>query len=165
VARTEAVRRTVERRLTSGDREVEGVIKYATEYLDPNPREIKRFVRVFRFFVMIYTERRLRGLPAPRSLKEIAKLSVLAIRWPGLMAVLARPVGTEGRAIFDVLEQPPLARRRENEAQAAADRRVLRDALARTAVTKPMRDRLLDRELCAFMKCAPTLGEASRGYF
>jgi len=55
----------VERRLTHGDPDVEAVIAYARPLLDPNPREIKRFVRVFRFFVMIYMERRLQGLPAP----------------------------------------------------------------------------------------------------
>jgi hypothetical protein len=164
VALTEALRRTVERRLTSGDPEVKEVIQYATLYLDPNPREIKRFVRVFRFYVMIYMERRLRGLPGPASLKEVAKLGVLAIRWPGLMACLGRSGGTDGRAIFDILEQPPRATRRRNEGQATADRRVLRDALTRATVTKPMRDRLLDRELCEFMKSAPMLGAASRGY-
>jgi hypothetical protein len=140
------------------------VIKYASGYLDPNPREIKRFVRVFRFFVMIYMERRLRGLRAPASLKGVAKLAVLAIRWPGLMATLAESAGSDGRTIFDTLEDPPTPTRRKNETKKTADRRVLVEALTRAGVAKPIRDRLLSSELREFMSSQPRLGRAARGY-
>ncbi len=160
----EAVRRTVERRLTRGDPDVEAVIAYARPLLDPNPREIKRFVRVFRFFVMIYMERRLQGLPAPGSLQDVAKLAVLAVRWPGLMATMAEPAGADERMIFDLLEEPPVGTRRAKEAQHTADRRALRQALLRTGLGTPAADKLLSVEFREFMKSMPRVGEAARGY-
>jgi hypothetical protein len=54
-----------------------------------NPREIKRFVNLFRFYRFIAQQQQLRGLPAVGG-AEIGKLAVLAIRWPHLLAVLAR---------------------------------------------------------------------------
>ncbi len=163
-AEKEAVRRVVERRLTRGDPDVEDVIAYAIQHLEPNPREIKRFVRLFRFFVMIYMERRLRGLPTPGSLQDVAKLAVLAIRWPGLMATMAEPAGADQRMIFDLLEDPPVAARRAKEAQRTADRRALRQALLRTGLGAPAADRLMSAEFREFMKSAPRVGGAARGY-
>ena len=160
----EAARRIVERRLTRGDPDVEAVIEYAAHHLNPNPREIKRFVRVFRFFVMIYMERRLQGLPAPRSLQEVAKLAVLAIRWPGLMATMAEPAGSDEQMIFRLLEEPPVGSRRAHEAQKTADRRALRQALLQTGLHAPTVERLLSIEFREFMKSEPRVGEAARGY-
>ncbi|UQU64473.1 P-loop NTPase fold protein [Couchioplanes caeruleus] len=54
-----------------------------------NPREIKRFVNLFRFYSFIAQQHQLQGLPAVSG-AQIAKLSVLAIRWPHLLALLGR---------------------------------------------------------------------------
>lgn len=55
-----------------------------------NPREIKRFVNLFRFYSFIAQQHRLQGL-SPAGGAEIAKLCVLAIRWPNLLALFGRP--------------------------------------------------------------------------
>jgi hypothetical protein len=54
-----------------------------------NPREIKRFVNLFRFYTFIAQQHQLQGLPAVSG-DQIAKLSVLAIRWPHLLGLLGR---------------------------------------------------------------------------
>jgi hypothetical protein len=60
-----------------------------------NPREIKRFINLFRFYTFIAQQDRLRGVPAPDG-PEIAKLAVLAIRWPQLLNALSARLATEG---------------------------------------------------------------------
>jgi hypothetical protein len=102
-AAAEAVRRTVERRLTIDDPEVRGAIAYGARFLETNPREIKRFVNVFRFLVMIHTERVIGGLATAATLEQIAKLALLSTRWPSSMSALAEAAG-DGRTVFEVLE-------------------------------------------------------------
>jgi hypothetical protein len=55
-----------------------------------NPREIKRFVNLFRFYSFVAQQQRLQGLPTVAG-PEIAKLAVLAIRWPHLLGLFGRP--------------------------------------------------------------------------
>jgi hypothetical protein len=62
--------------------------------LSRNPRQIKRFINVFRFYALIQFRRKLRGLPA-LSYEQVGKLAVIAVRWPHLLNVLGRP-GTNG---------------------------------------------------------------------
>jgi hypothetical protein len=57
-----------------------------------NPREIKRFVNLFRFYSFIAQQHQLQGLP-PVSGAQIAKLAVLAIRWPNLLGLFGRRFG------------------------------------------------------------------------
>ncbi|MFL6071858.1 MAG: P-loop NTPase fold protein [Mycobacteriales bacterium] len=54
-----------------------------------NPREIKRYINLFRFYTFIVQRQRLQGIPAPSG-DSIAKLAALAIRWPHLLPVLSR---------------------------------------------------------------------------
>ncbi len=96
-AAVEAVRRTVERRLTIDDPEVREAIAYGARFLETNPREIKRFVNVFRFLVMIHTERVIGGLATAATLEQIAKLALLSTRWPSSMSTLAADAGDDGR--------------------------------------------------------------------
>ena len=70
-----------------------------------NPREIKRFANLFRFFAMIYVERQIAQLPTPGSPRELAKLAVLGILWPGLLSALAVPIDGE-RTVYQLLEEP-----------------------------------------------------------
>ena len=102
-AAVEAVRRTVERRLTIEDPEVREAIAYGARFLETNPREIKRFVNVFRFLVMIHTERVIGGLATAATLEQIAKLALLSTRWPSSMSTLAAAAGG-GETVFEVLE-------------------------------------------------------------
>ena len=96
-AAAEAVRRTVERRLTIDDPEVREAIAYGARFLETNPREIKRFVNVFRFLVMIHTERVIGGLATAATLEQIAKLALLSTRWPSSMSTLAAAAGDSRR--------------------------------------------------------------------
>jgi hypothetical protein len=60
-----------------------------------NPREIKRFINLFRFYTFVAQQDRLRDVPAPDG-PEIAKLAVLAIRWPHLLNALGTRLATDG---------------------------------------------------------------------
>jgi hypothetical protein len=53
-----------------------------------NPREIKRYVNLFRFYSFITFRRRIEGV-APDD-AQLAKLAALAIRWPDLLGVLSK---------------------------------------------------------------------------
>jgi hypothetical protein len=59
--------------------------------LDRNPREIKRFLNVFRFYAYIAFWRRSAGLEGP-DLDGAAKLATIAVRCPHLLSML----GTDG---------------------------------------------------------------------
>jgi KAP family P-loop domain len=52
-----------------------------------NPREIKRYINLFRFYTFIVQRQRLDGLFAPPA-DCIAKVAALAIRWPQLLSTL-----------------------------------------------------------------------------
>ena len=78
-----------------------------------SPREIKRFINLFRFYTFIAQQYRLRNEPAPDG-PEIAKLAVLAIRWPHLLNALGtRLAGKGAPTALAHLE----AQAREGEAQ------------------------------------------------
>ena len=165
-AEKEAVRRFVDRRLSSDDPEVQKVIAYAVDYLQPNPREIKRFVNVFRFFVMIDTERKLKGLSTTGSLSEIAKLAVLSLRWPGLISSLGAPVALgDERTVFDLLEDPPHTPERGRESPESAELRGLTASLENAGLSKATIDRLLTAELRRFMKSEPKAAASATTYF
>ncbi|WP_248965256.1 P-loop NTPase fold protein [Sphaerisporangium perillae] len=54
-----------------------------------NPRELKRYVNVFRFYSFVTYRHALAGAPKATD-EEVAKLAVLTIRWPHLLSLLAR---------------------------------------------------------------------------
>ena len=164
-AEKEAVRRIVEAQLSRENEDVQAVISYAAGFLEPNPREIKRFVNVFRFFVMIQTERNLAGLEPQASLSDLAKLAVLGIRWPSLLTALAQPVGdAEGPSVFELLESPPDGDTRRGESKKAAERRRMSQRLARSAVSDQTKERLLSEGFRDFMRRPPTVGSTASSY-
>jgi hypothetical protein len=57
--------------------------------LSGNPREIKRFINVFRFYAYIDFWRRTEGFETP-GLEGAAKLARIAIGWPSLLSALAK---------------------------------------------------------------------------
>jgi hypothetical protein len=152
----EAVRRVVERRLSADSEDVQAVVRYAARYLEANPREIKRFVNVFRYFVMISTERRLQGLALPMPLEAVAKVAVLTVRWPGLITPLAERVGDEGErlTVFALLERAARGR----------GKRPIPSALAQCGLSEATVQRLLADELTEFLKAPPRVGAAADGF-
>lgn len=98
-------RREFAQRLTEQDPGVRGMLRDFAHQLPPNPREIKRFVNVFRFYAYIQYWREGAGLPAP-TLDGVAKLALIAIRYPHLLSALGEHVAYEGdeRSLLSWLE-------------------------------------------------------------
>jgi hypothetical protein len=159
------VRRVVDQSLSLDNPEVQQMISYGTRFLDPNPRQIKRFVNLFRFFVMIDTERRLQQLPVPTSLWALAKLAVLATRWPALLGVLTEScISKPDTTVLDVLEVPPATEPCPEESIDAAEVRGLRDTLGQFGLANTVLEQLLAIELRTFLKEQPTIGGQVDGY-
>ncbi|MEU4833961.1 P-loop NTPase fold protein [Streptosporangium sp. NPDC023615] len=87
-----------------------------------NPREIKRYVNVFRFYSFLTYRRALAGA-APASDGEVAKLAALAVQWPHLLTLLVKEY--EGVSVLRLLEG------------AAGDAESWRRALRETGLTVP----------------------------
>jgi KAP family P-loop domain/EVE domain len=70
------------------------VMRHAGE-LSGNPREIKRFVNVLRFYAYIEFWRRTQGFDTP-GLEGAAKLARIAVAWPRLLSALAKEIPHKG---------------------------------------------------------------------
>jgi hypothetical protein len=66
-----------------------------------NPRQIKRFVNLFRFYTFVAQQHRLQGRSAPVG-NAIAKLAVLAIRWPHLLHTFGAPTRSGGSILLEL---------------------------------------------------------------
>ncbi len=165
-ASREALRRFVARRLSRDNEEIQEIVTYATRYLDPpNPREIKRFVNVFRFLVMIHTERTIAGQATAASLDQVAKLALVSTRWPSLIAALAGETAPgSGEIVFELLEQPPTTARKRGETVDQALRRGLEERLGSCGLSAGDVERLLSEEVRALMASEPVVGSGARAY-
>jgi hypothetical protein len=165
-AEREALRRFVDKRLFRDSDEIKAVVDYARRYLDPpNPREIKRFVNLFRFFVMIHTERIIAGLATAGSLEQVAKLALASTRWPSLMGALAQETSSEtGATVFELLERPPQPKPRKGESKQTAVLRGLKQTLDGCGLSPTIVERLLTEDVRRFMAFEPVVGPAARAY-
>lgn len=66
-----------------------------------NPRQIKRYVNVFRFYSFLTYRRALAGAE-PASDAEVAKLAALTIHWPHLLSLLV--MESDGTTVLQSLE-------------------------------------------------------------
>jgi KAP-like P-loop domain-containing protein len=155
-AAKEAVRDYVDRQLSVDTPGLQAIIDYSSRMLAPNPRELKRFANLFRFFVMITTERRLLGLPTPESLDALAKLAVLAIRWPALVPVLAGTTAA-GHTVLELLEDRISTTATENNDE-------LPQVLAAAGLTDSTVRQLLSPGLRGFLGTEPKISPHTRGY-
>ncbi|HUO71300.1 MAG TPA: P-loop NTPase fold protein [Solirubrobacteraceae bacterium] len=138
--------------LTLEDPGLRTAVTYAVRFLAPNPREIKRFVNVFRFLVMITTARRVAGLAAPDDLTLLAKLAVLSTRWPAVAADLMRPLSLdEERTVFELLENPSSG---EDLNRACVD----------AGLSEASTQRLLSDEFRRFIGEPPMIGPQARDW-
>ena len=81
----------------------DAIEKGIQDFLGPaTPREIKRYINLFRFYTFITYRQRLDGGPDV-SAEQIAKLAVLAIRWPNLLTFLTL-ASSNGQTPLEVLE-------------------------------------------------------------
>jgi hypothetical protein len=69
-----------------------------------NPREIKRFVNLLRFYGTISASRQTQQLPAA-NLQQVAKAAILTLRWPHLMDGLGRSATNTGNSWLYALEK------------------------------------------------------------
>ena len=67
------------------------------------PREIKRYLNLFRFYTFIVELQRF-DIAEPSSSEQIAKLAAMAIRWPQLVSAINR-AGTDGEHPLAGLEE------------------------------------------------------------
>jgi hypothetical protein len=134
-----------------------------------NPREIKRFINLFRFYSFVAQQDRLRGAPAPDG-PEIAKLAVLAIRWPHLLNALGARLPIDGApSVLTHLEGH--ARGGANGAAAEADGKpdTWEEALATAGLadgtiaagTPGDADHLWIDDLRGFLASEPSIAKAS----
>ncbi|MEV7197378.1 P-loop NTPase fold protein [Streptomyces sp. NPDC093510] len=163
-AAQEAMRGELRRQLRPDNPEVQLVVATVVGHLTSNPREIKRFVNVFRFYAVIRQERVAAGLPAPDTLAAIAKLAVLAVRWPHLRAALGRQIGPTERDTVLALLEAPIAELQE-DASWPERREALQAVLAEATIPETLRSNLLASEdLCRLLATAPSIGTAAAGY-
>ncbi|MFC4532204.1 KAP family P-loop NTPase fold protein [Sphaerisporangium dianthi] len=116
-----------------------------------NPRELKRYVNVFRFYSFVTYRRTLAGAQKVTD-EAVAKLAVLTIRWPHLLSLLARepdgaappepaaPPGlpdlpgpsvsaqAAGRTVLDMLERAAAGTGQDGWAHALVEAGLLRNA-------------------------------------
>jgi hypothetical protein len=100
-----ASRLLVEGFLSERNKAVRNAIQSGIELLGPrNPRQVKRFVNLFRFYAFIETMRSLNATNGETAaeLGDIAKVAALAIRWPSLVSTLTRKV--DGHDMLEALE-------------------------------------------------------------
>ncbi|GAA0414581.1 hypothetical protein Acor_09530 [Acrocarpospora corrugata] len=75
-----------------------------------NPRELKRYVNVFRFYSFVTYRQRLAGARAASD-AEVAKLAALTVRWPHLLSLLTRDCPLHRDSTLGLLEQAARADR------------------------------------------------------
>jgi hypothetical protein len=153
----QATRRIIDRQLTADNPDVQAAIAFAAPYLARNPRELKRFVNLFRFLVMIDSERGLRGLPRLADLSAVAKVAVLHVRWPDLLLTLGQVADGEA-TVCERLEQCQETADPDTPPPGPGP------ALAELSVPDAVQDRLTAPDLVKFLAAAPRLGATVRHY-
>jgi hypothetical protein len=63
------------------DPQIRNLIEDNAQYFSGNPREVKRFMNVFRFHYFLLSARQTRSLAVP-SLKQVARWIVISLKWP-----------------------------------------------------------------------------------
>jgi KAP family P-loop domain/Putative peptidoglycan binding domain len=144
--------------LTDSDPGVQAIIRRHASDLSRNPREIKRFINVFRFYALIQYRRKVRGLPAP-TYQQVGKLAVLAVRWPHLLSVFGRPSAVTDGNVLSHLE--PLAVKSKDADDAS---KAWRAALEDAGFTKRLQDELGSDELRVILARRPKIGKAAEGF-
>lgn len=111
-----------------------------------NPRAVKRYLNVFRFYSLVTYRRHLAGSPRPAD-AAVAKLAALTVRWPHLLSALTGEAHP-GTSVLDRLEEAALARdgdawARTMEEAGLAEEEALRQLLATRPPIASLADTLL----------------------
>ena len=157
----QALRQVIDEQLSIGNNEIKRIIDQVAPWLIANPREMKRFVNIFRFLVMIDSERGFRGMPSTGDLNAIAKLAVFHIRWPHLIVVLNQPRAIiKMRTLYELLEDQNPAWTNEDQASVAE----LEEVLKACGIAGKIAERISAIDLRMFVSSAPKIGKIARNY-
>lgn len=145
-------------RFTDEDEEVRAVVGAQVVHFSNNPREIKRLLNVFRFYAFIQVSRGLAGLSTP-TLEQVAKLAVLAVRWPNLLELFGRPwaLGEDERVLARL---ETLARTQQGNGVPAD----WSETLSSGPFPDRLRAQLASPALYRVLKGEPLLGESPAGF-
>jgi KAP family P-loop domain/Domain of unknown function (DUF4062) len=159
-----ALRKTLSQQLRDDGPLLESIVNAVADVLDNNPREIKRFVNIFRFYAVIRQERQFADLPAPESLKQVAKLAALAVRWPWLQNALIRQIGTtEYDTVLALLEGP--LEGVPSTADWATRKESLAKTIAQAQLPEKLQQQLLANDgLCRFVANDPKVAKVTSGF-
>lgn len=144
--------------------------KQAMQLPNLNAREIKRLLNLFRFYAFIAARNRILDLASSESqratLEKVARLAVLAIRWPYLLNVVARAGTVEPDVVQE--ERPPILLEdleRAADGNEAWEAVLLRVGLASKDGSPPTfrADSWAD-ELREFCRGEPKIGRFSRDF-
>jgi hypothetical protein len=155
-------RRAMDRIFASlySDRDAYQAIEVALPALDSdNPREIKRYVNLFRFYMFIRYQQRSPGDPAPSG-DEIAKLAALAIRWPQWLTTFTSGSGARNPLhILECAARASAASGASGDGAAGAPDAMATwaAALTETGFTEPARYEDLRR----FLSSGPEIGDTA----
>jgi hypothetical protein len=132
----EAAERVFAEQFSDNDPEVREAIKEGARHLgDFNPRQIKRFINLFRFYTFIEAQRVLQDGTEQELVptrKQIVKLAVLVIRWPHLLNAFTNPAPNGNTdSVLGLLEKSAYEAQSEH-----ADRVVWNDALKQAGLLK-----------------------------
>ena len=160
-ADAQALRQVIDQQLSIDNDEIREIINQVAPWITTSPREMKRFVNVFRFLVMIDSERSFRGMPSAGDLNTIAKLAVFHIRWPDLIAVLSQPRAMFGkRTLYELLEdQKPVS---DDEGQVASED--FMKVIKLCGLTGKVAERIAAIDLRTFVSSPPKIGGIARNY-
>jgi KAP family P-loop domain len=138
------------------DADVQKLIREAAGALSRNPREIKRFINVFRFYSFIQVRREVRGLPAP-SYEQVAKIAVLAVRWPHLLGYFGQDRDRQ-ETVLALLER--LAAREDTDKEGWNKDTLLAEEIAEARCS----ELLADEELRELLKSQPQVAAKAAGF-
>ena len=150
-----AARAVLRRRLSWSDPDVQRAVASVGASMPTNPRDVKRFVNILMFSLALSVERQLalrradvlasaqesRAFSRAPSIEQIAKLAVLAARWPRLLRVLDRPCpGARSVTLLEALEEevPGGEGGRARLAAWLAERRVAADVRAAVVASEDL---------------------------
>jgi hypothetical protein len=74
---------------SDNEERIRTLILGATKTFSINPRDVKRFVNVFRFYYFLRAAREARNEPVP-SLPQLTRWMTLSLKWPGIVRWLRR---------------------------------------------------------------------------
>ncbi len=154
-------------RFRDDDPIVQEAIRSQATTLSSNPREIKRYINVFRFYAFIQVRRDLRQLETP-SYEQLAKLSALAIHWPHLLGLFGQSTAA-GSSVLDELERLAIRAKAGDDADesgvvSANGRNVWLEGIKAAGFPEGRSSDLAAQDLRTLLAQEPMIGSSASGF-